>query len=99
VLRVSKFYRGSYAIEIDHYSYIGRYTEIKPISGLKVSITVKPGQTIGTIMDLKLSNSMLHFEMYSGTATGTLTNTANPPYMRRSDLVNPTNFLLNLKVK
>ena len=96
---MSEFYRGSYAIEIDHNSYIGRYTEIKPISGIKVGVSVDPGQTIGTVMDLKLKNSMLHFEMYSGTATGTLTNTANPPYMRRSDLLNPTNFLLNLKVK
>jgi murein DD-endopeptidase MepM/ murein hydrolase activator NlpD len=99
VLRVSKFYRGSSAIEIDHYSYIGRYTEIDPIPGLKTGVRVNPGQKIGTIMDLKLSNSMLHFEMYSGSAIGPLTNTANLPYMRRSDLLNPTNFLLNLKIK
>lgn len=99
ILRVSEFYRGSFAIEIDHYSYIGRYTEIKPISGLKVGDSVKPGQTIGTIKNLKLDDSMLHFEMYSGTATGPLTNTANPPYMRRSDLLNPTNFLLKLRIK
>ena len=99
VQRVSEFYRGSYAIEVDHYSYIGRYTELMPAAGLKAGAIVSPGQVIGNIADLSLSNSMLHFEMYGGTAVGSLTNMSNPPYMRRSDLMNPTNFLLNLKIK
>jgi len=37
--------------------------------------------------------TMLHFEMYSKKATGPLTNKQNPPYKRRSDLIDPTQFL------
>jgi hypothetical protein len=36
---------------------------------------------------------MLHFEMYSGEATGPLNDKSNPPYKRRSDLINSTQFL------
>jgi len=100
VRRISpNFYLGSSAIEIDHYSYIGRYAEIKPIEGLKVGANVSAGEVIGNVMDLHLSNSMLHYEMYEGTVNGTLTNTSNLPYMRRSDLLNPTNYILILPLK
>jgi hypothetical protein len=35
---------------------------------------------------------MLHIELYRGTAQGGLTAN-NPPYKRRSDLLDPTPFL------
>jgi hypothetical protein len=35
---------------------------------------------------------MLHFEMYSGEMSGSLT-TPEKPFMRRGDLVDPTDFL------
>jgi len=88
-----KFYRGSYAIEINHGSFIARYSEINVASGLRVGSLITQGQLIGTVADLSLNTSMLHFEMYSGSATGPLTNRNNLPYMRRSDLIDPTHFL------
>jgi hypothetical protein len=36
---------------------------------------------------------MLHFEMYDNSATGPLTNRRNPPFQRRSDLIDPTPYL------
>ena len=36
---------------------------------------------------------MLHIEFYKGTMTGPLTVNGALPYMRRADLVNPTNYL------
>jgi hypothetical protein len=37
---------------------------------------------------------MLHFELYSGTATGPLTDRTRTGFERRRDLVNPTDYLL-----
>jgi len=37
--------------------------------------------------------SMLHLELYSGKVTGPLTNPSNKPYLRRSDLIEPTSIL------
>lgn len=51
------------------------------------------GQVLGTIGDMGLKNSMLHFEMYSNKAFGPLTNKSNMPYQRRSDLIDPTPYL------
>ena len=88
-----KFYRGSYAIEIDHGNFIARYCEINVTIGLLKGSIITQGQLIGTIADLSLNRSMLHFEMYSGNGIGPLTNRTNPPYMRGSDLIDPTRFL------
>ena len=88
-----KFYRGSYAIEVNHGNFVARYSEINVASGLRAGSIITQGQLIGTVADLSLNKSMLHFEMYSGSATGPLTNRANLPYMRRSDLIDPTHFL------
>jgi len=88
-----KFYRGSYAIEINHGNFIARYSEINVVSGLNTGSIITQGQLIGTVADLSLNKSMLHFEMFSGNATGPLTNRSNLPYMRRSDLIDPTHFL------
>jgi len=88
-----KFYRGSYAIEVNHGSFIARYSEINVASELRAGSIITLGQLIGTVANLSLNKSMLHFEMYSGSATGPLTNRDNLPYMRRSDLIDPTHFL------
>ena len=88
-----KFYRGSYAIEVNHGNFVARYSEINVASGLRAGSIITQGQLKGTVADLSLNKSMLHFEMYSGSATGPLTNRANLPYMRRSDLIDPTHFL------
>jgi hypothetical protein len=37
--------------------------------------------------------SMLHLELYSGDKTGPLTDRGNQPYMRRTDLIDPTPIL------
>jgi len=42
--------------------------------------------------------SMLHLELYKGTAFGRLTNRKNRPYQRRSDLINPTPYLDKAKI-
>jgi hypothetical protein len=40
-----------------------------------------------------VAQSMLHLELFAGTAQGPLTDRNHPPYMRRGDLVDPTAFL------
>ena len=83
-----------FAIEINHGGFIGRYCEINIVGGLHSGSIITQGQLIGTIAKMPgYKQTMLHFEMYSGNATGPLTNKANPPYMRRSDLIDPTHFL------
>lgn len=84
------FYLGSYAIEVRHKYFIARYGEIK-----KEKITspfVKRGQVIGHVSKVG-KGSMLHFEMFEGTASGDLTQKPKPPWNRRKDLMNPTFFL------
>jgi hypothetical protein len=40
-----------------------------------------------------VAQSMLHFEMFAGTGQGPLTDRNRAPFMRRSDLVDPTALL------
>ena len=82
--------------EVFAYDNLNRLTGI---NGLTVGTEVIPGQLIGNVVDVKAQNTMLHFEMYDGTATGLLTNKSNLPFMRRHDLMNPTNYLLRLRVR
>lgn len=87
------FYRGTYAIEVDHGDLIARYCEIKSTApGVRVGTEVNAGQLIAFVGKM-YHDSMLHFELYSGTASGALTQRSNPPYQRRSDLLNPTPYL------
>ena len=82
----------------DIYAPLG--SEIKAVApGIAGNMMVTQGQTIGLIAQLINPNPsgtnphpMLHFELYSGSGNGPLT-TAAVPYKRRSDLVNPTDFL------
>jgi murein DD-endopeptidase MepM/ murein hydrolase activator NlpD len=90
------FYLGTFALTIDHGQFWIRYGEISNAvaSGLGIGTRVTEGDKIGEVGDLDgLDLSMVHFEMFSGTASGPLTVKSNPPFMRRSDLIDPTPFL------
>lgn len=85
-----EFHLGSYAIEVRHRYFIVRYGEIKRerIS----SPYVKRGQVIGHVAKVG-KGSMLHFEMFTGDASGGLSQKNNPPWNRRKDMINPTWYL------
>lgn len=88
------FFHGTDAIEftLDD-GRIVRYCEIKRAAdGITRGSRVLEGQLIAYVGKMYV-HSMLHFELYEGTANGGLTVRGNPPYQRRSDLVDPTSFL------
>jgi len=89
------FYDVVYALEVQHPSGIVRYGEIaRAAEGIATGVAVKAGQVIGYVGKMKtVAQSMLHLEMYVGTAQGPLTDRQIPPFMRRADLQNPTAFL------
>lgn len=96
VLNIYHFYRGSFAVEIlNEDKTILRYCEILPFIDLQEGKLIKAGTPIGQVSKLKgIKKTMLHLEYYSGLQKGNLTNRQNPPFMRRSDLLNPTELLL-----
>jgi murein DD-endopeptidase MepM/ murein hydrolase activator NlpD len=95
------FYSGTDAVEVEHTGgFIVRYGEISKLApGVKVGSEVKRGQHIAYVGKLNSGSSMLHFELYSGSESGKLTNRRNKPYQRRSDLVNPSSYLDNAVMK
>lgn len=104
VLQVYTFYETTKAVEVQNDDgSILRYCEIS--SDLKVGDALKQGDIIGTIMRATGGTEMLHLELYSGDASGSLTQRNNKEYtyvdsdynfQRRSDLMDPT-FLKNLE--
>jgi murein DD-endopeptidase MepM/ murein hydrolase activator NlpD len=89
------FYHGTYAIEVRHPNFIARYCEILSPSAGGVQLSshnITQGQLIAKVGRMYV-DSMLHFEMYSGTEHGGLTRRDRPPFMRRADLIDPTPFL------
>ena len=97
--RVS-FYLGTNVTEIQHPGgFIARYGEMASanLKPLKLGKTVKAGQLIGFIKKVnsrKVKNSMLHFELYTGKASGPLTvEKRGNKFQRRSDLVNSAPYL------
>ena len=78
-----------------HGNYVTRYAELsRTAPGIIKGVRVRKGQLIGFAGQLSTTGaSMLHLEMYSGTKTGSLTVRRNPPYQRRSDLLNSTDYL------
>ena len=91
------FYQGTYALEVKHQGgFVVRYGEItgKKASGISDGHTVKAGETVGYMgkVDSDCCSPMLHFEMYKGTQSGSLSSGGNK-YQRRSDLMNPTSYL------
>ena len=100
VLETYLFYCDTDALVVKgkHTGRVIRYGEIRSGSpekhGVSPGDTVKKGQVIAEIGKLSCySQAMLHFELYSGSASGGLTVPDNPPYQRRSDLINPTKDL------
>ena len=91
------FYQGTYALEVRHSDgKIVRYGEVtgKAAPGVSGNKTVAAGQTVAYIgkVNSNCCSPMLHFEMYSGTGKGALSQAGNK-YQRRSDLINPTKLL------
>lgn len=91
------FYEGTYALEVKHSDgKVVRYGEItgKAAPGTTANSLLKLGQTIGYVgkVNSGCCTPMLHFEMYAGTKTGSLTQSGNK-FQRRSDLMDPTSYL------
>jgi murein DD-endopeptidase MepM/ murein hydrolase activator NlpD len=89
------FYDVVYALEVQHPSGIVRYGEISHAAeGIAAGVTVTAGQVLGYVGKMQtVAPSMLHLELFAGTARGPLTDRNHPPFMRRGDLVDPTAFL------
>lgn len=93
------FYEGTYAMEVKHAGgRIARYGEItgKVAPGVAQGSVISPGQTVAYIAKVNSGccTPMLHFEMYSGAGTGALTQPGTG-FQRRSDLLDPSNDLMN----
>jgi len=92
------FYQGTYALEVVHSGgFLVRYGELdkKAVSGMSKGRKVKMSERIGYMgkVNSNCCRPMLHFELYKGTARGALT-TGGSGFQRRSDLLNPTQYLL-----
>lgn len=92
-----KFYQGTYAVEVKFDGgYVVRYGEVTGKVAPKIggNASVKRGQTIGYIgtVNSGCCAPMLHFEMYTGKKKGPL-STGGRGYQRRSDLMNPSQYL------
>lgn len=97
VRRISLFFENTSAVEVQNTDgTIARYCEIAP--AVAVNTIVHRGDVIGKIITNNDGTSMLHLEMYMGTASGSLSqsNSGNywyvtaRNYQRRADLVDPT---------
>jgi murein DD-endopeptidase MepM/ murein hydrolase activator NlpD len=87
------FYHNTYAIEVKHSNFIARYCEISGVAeGIGEGTSVQEGRVIAYVGKMQ-TDSMLHFEMYSGVDRGPLTQRGNPPYQRRNDLIDPSDHL------
>jgi murein DD-endopeptidase MepM/ murein hydrolase activator NlpD len=87
----------TYEVAVRHISgFIARYCEIDSVVLARPGETVKEGQVIAYVGD-QPGDDMLHFEMFSGKASGSLSTNpkdpSNAPYYRRSDLIDPTPYL------
>jgi murein DD-endopeptidase MepM/ murein hydrolase activator NlpD len=98
VTRISLFFENTSAVEVQNTDgTVARYGEIAPL--VSVGTIVHRGDVIGKIITNYAGTSMLHLEMYKGTASGSLSQTSNDSnysyvtvrnYERRSDLIDPT---------
>ncbi len=95
------FYCETFALEIDHGSFLARYGEIQSKTEVGAGATVRAGQKIakvGHLIGIKVPSDMLHFELYDKSESGALTIASGPrsamknniPFMRRKDLIDPT---------
>jgi hypothetical protein len=94
VLDVYEFYQGTWAMEVKHRDFIARYGEISPSGPIfKPGFYTRQWQRLAFVGSIE----MLHLELYSGKATGPLSNWDNPPFLRRSDLMDPMNLVKTWK--
>lgn len=95
------FYAETFALEIDHGSFLARYGEIQSETEVKAGVTVRAGQKIarvGHLVGIKGPSDMLHLELYDKSRSGPLTIGSGAgsamkngvPFMRRKDLIDPT---------
>ncbi len=95
------FYAGTYALEIDHGTFIARYGEIQKTTLVRKGDRVTAGQPIakvGHLIGIDVPSDMLHLELYDKSADGSLTvpesvsakTPAGVPFLRRKDLIDPT---------
>ena len=91
------FYHHTGSLAVRHQGgIIVRYCEIQaPADGLRLGSPVTSGQVIAYVGKM-FHLSMLHFELYSGTGRGPLTDRSNKPFQRRGDLIDPTSLLKTL---
>jgi murein DD-endopeptidase MepM/ murein hydrolase activator NlpD len=80
-----------------HPNFVARYCEIKALAnGVRENEHVAKGQFIAIVGKMRV-DSMLHFELYEGTASGSLTarQSSGPKkkFERRGDLLDPTPYL------
>lgn len=114
ILNVYDFYLGTCAVEVLHqgngWKFVARYGELRcgARAGISAGRSVTKGARIGTVGNLiGISDSMLHFELFTGERSGDLTTLsggsaaeyfavegANPGrFYRRRDLMNPTQLI------
>jgi murein DD-endopeptidase MepM/ murein hydrolase activator NlpD len=87
------FYQGTYAMEVQHSGgFVVRYGEVTGSTPVRGGQKVSEGQTVGYVGKTSCCTPMLHFELYSGKASGPL-STSTGKFRRRSDLLNPTAYL------
>jgi len=95
------FYCETFALEIDHGSFLARYGEIQSKTAVKAGAVVRAGQKIarvGHLIGIKVPSDMLHLELYDKSRSGPLTIGSGSgsaikngvPFMRRKDLIDPT---------
>lgn len=92
------FYQGTYALEVRHSGgFIARYGEMTSFRqrGVRRNRPVRMGQRLGKMgkVNSNCCRPMLHFELYRGTESGSLSVTGRRPYRRRGDLLDPTDYL------
>jgi murein DD-endopeptidase MepM/ murein hydrolase activator NlpD len=98
VISAGSYFEGTDIVDIESDSgRIISYGEVRAGSyanyGVVVGSRVKRGQVIAEVGRLLCCHPMLHLEMYSGKATGSLTAKYGGWYQRRSDLMDPTSLL------
>jgi murein DD-endopeptidase MepM/ murein hydrolase activator NlpD len=89
------FYDVVFALEVTSAAgRVIRYGEISGAAGIRLGTLIDEGQPIARVGKMQtVSQAMLHLEIYDGTGTGSLTDRERPPFMRRADLVDPTELL------
>ena len=95
------FYCETYALEIDHGTFVARYGEIQSQAEVKSGARVRAGEKIakvGHLIGIQVPSDMLHLELYDKSKAGSLTVGSRSesairngvPFMRRKDLIDPT---------